>query len=162
MPYTIREGIKDDLPQMLQLWREMMDFHAAHDPRFRPKASPEGERAWANYLREDIFGQATWCVLVAEEDGKLLGQILGELREPAPVFQPESYGYVTDIVVDPEARRAGVGQALFDALRQWMVDRGASCLRLQVLCSNEASQAFWRSVGCTDHSDILWYDLEAA
>jgi ribosomal protein S18 acetylase RimI-like enzyme len=162
MAFTIRQATADDLPEMLRLWREMMDFHADRDPRFRPKPSPEAEEAWANYLREDIFGHDSWCVLVAQEDGKLLGQILGELREPAPVFQPESYGYVTDIVVDPEARRAGVGRTMFDALREWMVDHGASYLRLQVLCSNEASQAFWRSVGCTDHSDILWYDLEAA
>lgn len=99
---------------------------------------------------------------MAEDNGRLLGQILGELREPAPVFQPATYGYVTDIVVDPEARRTGIGRALFGALRDWMVERGADYLRLQVLEKNKASQAFWRALGCTDHSDILWYHLEAA
>lgn len=161
MSFTIRAATRDDLPQMLRLWREMMDFHASRDPRFRPMASPEGENAWASYLRKDILGSDTWCALVAERDGRLLGQILGELREPAPVFQPATYGYVTDIVVESGARRAGVGRSLFEALREWMVDRGAAYLRLQVLSSNEASQSFWRAVGCADHSDILWYDLEA-
>jgi len=160
--FTVRTATEDDLPEMLGLWREMMDFHAARDPRFRPKPSPEAEKAWSTYLREEIWASDTWCVFVAEDDGRLVGQILGELREPAPVFQPETYGYVTDIVVDPDARRAGVGRALFAALRDWMAGHGARYLRLQVLTSNEASQGFWRAVGCTNHSDILWYDLEAA
>ena len=76
MSCTIRAATRDDLPQMLQLWREMMDFHAARDPRFRPMASPEGENAWASYLRKDILDSDTWCALVAVEDQSLLGKII--------------------------------------------------------------------------------------
>lgn len=78
----------------------------------------------------------------------------------APVFQPEMYGYVTDIVVDPAARRQGIGRALFAALRGWMRERGADHLRLQVLDRNPASQAFWREMGCSDYSDMMWYDFQ--
>jgi ribosomal protein S18 acetylase RimI-like enzyme len=161
MDFVIRPATEDDVPEMLRLWREMMDFHAHWDDRFRPKPSPEAEQAWANYLREDIWGSDKWCVLVAEEKGKLVGQIAGELREWAPVFEPQTYGYVTDIVVDPDARRRGIGGALFNALEAWCRERGATHLQLQVLVSNPASQAFWREMGCSDYSDILWYDLEA-
>jgi ribosomal protein S18 acetylase RimI-like enzyme len=161
MGFVIRPATEDDLPEMLQLWREMMDFHAHWDDRFRPKPSPEAEQAWANYLRQDIFGRDTWCVLVAEDNNKLVGQIAGELRQPAPVFEPQTYGYVTDIVVAPCARRQGIGKALFSALEAWFRAQGAAYLQLQVLESNPASQAFWRAMGCTDYMDTLWYDLEA-
>jgi ribosomal protein S18 acetylase RimI-like enzyme len=162
MNYVIRRATEDDLPGMLRLWREMMDFHAHWDARFRPKPSPEAERAWTKYLREDIWASDKWCVFVAEDDGRLVGQIAGELREPAPVFEPQTYGYVTDIVVDPDARRRDIGKALFHALEEWFRERGAAHLQLQVLVSNPASQAFWRAMGCSDYSDILWYDLEGA
>jgi ribosomal protein S18 acetylase RimI-like enzyme len=161
MDLVIRPATEDDLPQMLELWREMMDFHAHWDDRFRPKPSPEAEHAWADYLRQDIFGRDTWCVLVAEDNNKLVGQIAGELREPAPVFEPQTYGYVTDIVVAPDVRRRAIGRALFTALEAWFRKHGATYLQLQVLGSNPASQAFWRAMGCRDYSDILWYDLEA-
>ncbi|MGD8243827.1 MAG: GNAT family N-acetyltransferase [Anaerolineae bacterium] len=161
MGFVIRPATEDDLPQMLRLWREMMDFHAECDRRFRPGSSPEAEQAWTKHLREDIWPSDRWCALVAEVDGRLVGQILGELRETLPVFEAVKFGYVTDIVVDPQARRRRIGEALFQALKAWFAQRGTSHLRLQVAHHNPASQAFWREMGCTDYMDTLWYDLEA-
>ncbi|MGD8966743.1 MAG: GNAT family N-acetyltransferase [Anaerolineae bacterium] len=161
MGFMIRPATEDDLPEMLRLWREMMDFHAHWDARFQPKPSPEAERAWTKFLREDIWGSDKWCVLLAEQDNELIGQIMGELRETAPVFEHQTYGYVTDIVVAPDARRRGIGKALFNALETWFREQDAAHLQLQVLENNPASQAFWRAMGCSDYSDILWYDLEA-
>lgn len=160
MDFVIRPATENDLPEMLRLWREMMDFHAHCNERFRPRSVPEAEQAWANYLREEIWGSDEWCLFVAEGHNRLLGQIAGELREPAPVFERNTYGYVTDIVVDPVARRHGIGRALFEALEEWFQERGATHLQLQVLAGNRASQAFWRAMGCTDYSDLMWYELK--
>jgi ribosomal protein S18 acetylase RimI-like enzyme len=146
---------------MLRLWREMMDFHARVEPRFRPAPPPTGEQAWEKYVRGNILGSDDWCVFVAEAGGRLVGQIMGNLREQIPVFEPGRYGYVTDVVVDPASRRSGVGRALFEALREWMRKRGAPHVQLQVAHNNPASQAFWREMGCTDFMHTLWYDLEA-
>ncbi len=161
MDFAIRPGIEEDLPDMLRLWREMMDFHARVEPRFRPLPPPAGEQAWEKHLREHVWGNEDWCVFVAETGGRLVGQIMGTLRDHAPVFEPERYGYVTDIVVDPGARRSGVGRALFEALKAWFRERGIPHLQLQVAHNNAVSQAFWRAMGCTDRMDTLWYDVEA-
>ena len=135
------------------------------EPRFRPAPAPAGEQAWEKHLRQNVWGNEDWCVFVAEvaeADGRLIGQIMGTLRDPAPVFEPGRYGYVTDIVVDPETRCSGVGRALFEALKGWMRERGSSHLELQVAHNNPISQAFWRAMGCTDYMNTLWCDLEAA
>jgi ribosomal protein S18 acetylase RimI-like enzyme len=160
LSFTIRPGTEDDLPEMLRLWREMMDFHARVEPRFRPLPPPAGERAWGKHLREDVWGNEEWCVLVAEADGGLVGQIMGVLRDPAPVFESERYGYVTDIVVDPAERRSRVGRVLFEALKVWFRERKVSYLQLTVAHNNPVSQAFWREMGCTDYMDTLWCGLE--
>jgi ribosomal protein S18 acetylase RimI-like enzyme len=162
MEFAIRPGTEEDTPEMLRLWREMMDVHAHLEPRFRPLPAPEGERAWAQHLREHVLGSQDSCVFVAEADGRLVGQIIGITRDALPVLEPERYGYVTDVVVDPAARRAGVGQALFEALKGWFRQRGVPYLQLNVTCSNPASQAFWRTMGCTDYMDAMWYDLEGS
>jgi ribosomal protein S18 acetylase RimI-like enzyme len=159
--FVVRPGTETDVPGMLRLWREMMDFHARVEPRFRPGPSPGAEQAWHLHLREHIFGHDEWCVLVAEEDGRLIGQVLGRLVEPAPVFEPGRYGEVTDIVVHPSARRRGVGRALFAKLAAWFRERGADHVELRVAHRNPASQAFWRAMGGTDYMDRLWFDLEA-
>lgn len=160
MEFTVRPGTVEDISDMLQLWREMMDFHARLEPRFRPLPTPAGERAWEKHLREHVWGNEDWCVFVAEADGRLVGQIMGMLRDSVPVFEPGRHGYVTDVVVDPAARRSGVGRALFDALKGWFRERSVSHLELMVAHDNPASQGFWRAVGCADYMDILWYDLE--
>jgi len=161
MDFAIRPGIEEDLPDMLRLWREMMDFHARVEPRFRPLPLPAGEQAWEKHLRESVWGDKDWRVFVAEAEGELIGQIMGVVRDQVPVFEPERYGYVTDIVVDPAAQGSGVGQTLFEALKAWFRERGVSHLELQVAYNNPVSQAFWRAMGCTDYMDTLWYDLEA-
>jgi len=160
MQFIIRPGTETDLPAMVALWRQMMDYHAELDPCFRPRSSPAGEDAWADYLRKEILTGENWCVLLAEANGTLIGQILGELREVPPVFDAQVYGYVTNIMVAGEVRRRGAGRALFQSLREWMRERGAEHLQLQVLVENDVSQAFWRATGCSDYSDTLWYDLE--
>lgn len=160
MEFTVRPGTGEDMPEMLRLWREMMDFHASVEPRFRPAPVPVGEEAWEKHLQADIWGNGDWCVLVAEAEGRLIGQIMGALRDAYPVFEPERYGYVTDIVVDPAARRSGVGRALFETLRAWCRERGASHLELQVAHRNPVSQSFWRAMGFTDFMDTLRQDLE--
>lgn len=159
--FTIRRATKQDLPHMQRLWREMMDFHAHCEPRFRPLPTPEGERAWARYMREEVLDNKDYCVFVAEADGKLIGQMIGMLRDPYPILQPGRYGYVSDAAVDPAARRSGVGRALFEALKAWFRERGVTYLQLMVAHHNPVSQAFWRALGCTDYMDLMWYDLEA-
>jgi ribosomal protein S18 acetylase RimI-like enzyme len=159
--FTVRLGDKEDIPAMVRLWREMMDFHAKADSRFRPAPSPQAEEAWERFLSTDIWENEDWCVLVAEADGELVGQVMGAVRDPYPVFEPGRYGYVTDVVVDPTVRRSGVGRALFEALKMWFREKGVAHLQLQVAHKNVASQAFWRAMGCTDYMDTLWYDLEA-
>jgi len=159
--FVVRRAVKGDIVEMLRLWREMMDFHAAADPRFRPKSSPGGERAWESFVHEHAWTDEGWCVFVAEMDGRAIGYSVGVLREPYPVFEPGRFGEVMDMVVSRDARRLGVGQALFTALKAWFRERGADHVELQVAHRNATSQAFWRSVGCTDYMDTLRYELEA-
>ena len=161
MPTVIRVGTEDDLPEMVRLWREMMDVQAGLDPRVSLNPAPEAEEAWAQHVRDDVWGSDKWCVLVAESNGKLVGQIIGLLRDRHRPFPRQTYGYVTDIVVAADVRRQGIGRALFAALMEWVRERGADHVQLQVLASNSASQAFWRAMGCRDYSHILWRDLEA-
>jgi ribosomal protein S18 acetylase RimI-like enzyme len=158
-PFSVRPATEDDLVGMSRLWREMMDYHAKVEPRFRPLPSPAGEEAWMHHMRKDVLGGEGSCIFVAEMGNRIVGQMIGLLRDEYAVFQPRQYGYVTDVAVDPAARRSGVGRALFEAVANWFRERGVSHLRLMVAHNNPISQPFWRAMGCTDYMDVLWYDL---
>jgi len=49
--------------------------------------------------------------------------------------------------------RPGIAEDTSEMFRLWR--------EMMVAHNNPASQGFWRAVGCTDYTDILWYDLEA-
>ena len=158
----LRPAVQSDLPAMLRLWREMMDFHAESDPRFQPKPYPEGEHAWESFIGAHAWTNVDWRVLVAESDGQIVGHIVGALRHRYPVFEPARFGVVMDIVVNADARRSGVGRKLFAELVAWFRERGAAYVELEVAHRNATSQAFWRALGCTDYTHTLRYDLEAS
>jgi ribosomal protein S18 acetylase RimI-like enzyme len=154
--FKIRQATIDDVPAILPLWQEMMDFHAARDVRFRP--APDGADYWARVLT-DWLQDEQCCVLVAQAGRRLTGYIVGWMRQPPPVFEPDVYGFVSDICVAADSRQRGVGRRLFEELKSWFREQGASHVELRVAVSNPVSQAFWREVGCQDYMDHLWSPL---
>ena len=154
----IRRATARDVPAIVPLWQEMMDLHAALEvQRFRPAA--DGAEYWAEAVAGWLKDEHC-CALVAEAGDRLLGYIIGWLRQPAPVFEPVVYGFVSDICVVPDCRRRGIGRRLFEALKAWFRERGASYVSMRVAVANPVSQAFWRSVGCEDYMDDMWCTLE--
>ena len=161
MQVTVRPATKADVPAILDLWWESMDFHTRVEPRFHLLPQSEAKEAWEKHLREDVWDKDDWCVLAAEADGHVVGTMIGSVRNPYPVNKPERHGFVSNASVLPDARRSGVGRALFNALKAWLREKGAGYIQLNVAHNNPVSQAFWRAMGCTDYMDTLWYDLEA-
>lgn len=161
MQVTVRPATEADVPAIVDLWWEMMDFHARVEPRFIPLPQSEAKEVWEKHLCADILEKEDWRVLVAEADGQVAGMMIGSVRDPYPVYKPERHGFVANASVAPGARRNGVGRALFEALKTWFREKGVSYIQLEVGHNNPISQSFWRAMGCTDYMDQMWCDLEA-
>src|SRR5262245_13644512 len=70
------------------------------------------------FVRESLGGQ----VFVAERDGALFGA--------SGCAHFGATGWVGGVAVVPEARRAGLGRALTEAAVAWLLEHGASTIRL--------------------------------
>ena len=85
-------------------------------------------------------------VLVAEDNhGQLLGFI--HLCAEADYYTRADCGHIADIVVAPEARGRGVGEACVAAGEQWARDRGYSMLTLNVFVENRRATALYERTG---------------
>jgi len=85
-------------------------------------------------------------VLVAEDSG---GKPLGFIHvcgEP-DYYTRRDCGHIADLVVAPEARGRGVGEALMMAAEQWAHDRGYSLLTLNVFVGNTHARALYERIG---------------
>ncbi|QVQ50581.1 GNAT family N-acetyltransferase [Spiractinospora alimapuensis] len=137
----IRAAIRSDLGAILRLLRELSEGGPQPARAGAVRMSSAAVRAWTR-----IETDPDRTVLVAERRGQIIGTldliIVANLTHDA---QP--WAIVDNLVVDPTARRAGVGRALIDDA----VDRAArsACYKIEVL-SHEArlgAHAFYAAVG---------------
>lgn len=96
------------------------------------------------------------AVLVAlPQDDSVAGYICGLLLD--------GVGVVDDIALDAHTYHAGMGRALWEALRVWFDARDVNGIRARVARYSAVEQAFWRSLGAhplddqqTTENDDLW------
>ena len=92
----------------------------------------------------DIINSPWHDLLVAEEDGKILG-IASVSVTMGPGIRKNAY--LEDFVTDSEVRGKGVGSAIWNAYEAWAREKG--CKNLEFTCGHgrEKSQEFYKHHG---------------
>jgi ribosomal protein S18 acetylase RimI-like enzyme len=99
------------------------------------------------YRRYGVGGQGLRHFLVAHGDGRVLGFVIGEVRDWE--FGSPPCGWVFAIDVDPGARQGGAGTALLAALRARFERVGVTVMRTLLARDNALILSFFRSQGMT-------------
>ena len=147
MPPRIRRAQPYDLDRLATLWKELADFHAALDPKFA--LAPDAEERWRENASR-LLQDDNWCILLAEEDARVVGFIAGVIRNMPDVFLERRRGHITDLIVTAPLRCRGIGAQLYRALAQWFHERDITVIELNVAVANSIAQAFWRKMGFRD------------
>lgn len=93
---------------------------------------------------EDVINSPYHDLLIAEEDGKILGiATLSILMGPGI----RKNAYLEDFVTDSTVRGKGIGGALWDAMLEWAAEKG--CKDLEFTCGHgrESAQEFYKHHG---------------
>ena len=106
----------------------------------------DGKRKWAKYLREK-FDEISTKLIVAEEDGKIVGFMLCLLSPNAAIFKEKKLGVISDVYVLEERRRKGVAKKMLDVAVKWFKKNKARTIQLGVAHDNLEARAAWRSIG---------------
>ena len=140
----LRRATSNDIPAIVELWKEMMDFHKKRDPFFT--RSVDGEQVFSQYLEKNINSE-TACVYVAIVGGTIVGYCQGTVEKNPPMLTATDYGQVLDFAVAADYRRTGVGERLCNALQGWFVLKGVNRLEVRHSEFNEAASRFWAKMG---------------
>ena len=146
MTTVVRKAERRDLDSLGRLGAMLMRLHYAFDPRRFLAAGEGAERGYASFLGSMLDSEDA-AIFVSEEDGAVTGYVFAaleplswkELRGPA--------GYIHDLLVVEEARKAGVATKLMDAAVAWLRERGAPRVLLGTAAQNEAAQTLFRRLG---------------
>jgi GNAT superfamily N-acetyltransferase len=91
----------------------------------------------------DALADERSLVLVAEDDGRLVGSLVAGLL-PMPLYGAR-LAFLQELFVDEAARGGGVGRALMDAFDEWARSRGAAVEALGT--SRPTAMAFYERLG---------------
>lgn len=139
---TIRKGIREDLPRVLELVKELAEFErAAHEVSNT-----------VSKMEEDGFGaNPVYGFFVAEAEGIIQGISLYYYRYST--WKGKRL-YLEDIVVTESQRGKGMGKMLFDTTMKLALDEGCTGMMWQVLDWNEPAINFYKKYNA--HLDGEW------
>ncbi|MEM8966459.1 MAG: GNAT family N-acetyltransferase [Bacteroidota bacterium] len=139
MPINLRDGIKEDLPHVLQLIKELAEF----------EREPQEVEITLEELEQDGFGEKpVFDFFVAEdtEQDKIVGLAL--------YFYSYSTWkgkciYLEDLIVTEAYRGQGIGKQLLDRIIQKAKEEDAQRVVWQVLDWNTPAIEFYKSLGAS-------------
>jgi len=146
-PPAIRELDRArDAAALRALYVELQDGARRLDP-----AEPPGDAVADAYLPLLFARCADWRgrIFVAEADGRVAGfvAVLARWPQEEPDEPYASFAYVSDLVVLPEARRAGLGRALLARAEAFAREEGAAVLRIDVMAENAGARSLYARFG---------------
>ena len=128
----IRKGIKKDIPQVLDLIKELAKYENSIE-----KVSNTVER-----IENDGFGETPiFDLFVAENSKKIIGIAITYYRYSTWLGRKL---YLEDLIISKNYRRKGVGGKLFDFLINFAKEKKCSGLDLQVLDWNTIGINFYK------------------
>ncbi|GAB3365549.1 GNAT family N-acetyltransferase [Arachidicoccus ginsenosidivorans] len=150
MAQIIREAVKTDCVQMMELIRELALFEKA----------PEEVSVELSHFEDSGFGDhPVWWALVAEDtnSGKLIGLALYYIRYSTWKGQRL---YLEDLIVSEKYRGRGLGKQLFDALLIIAKKQGFRGMVWQALDWNEPALEFYKKYGARLDSEWVNCSLD--
>jgi ribosomal protein S18 acetylase RimI-like enzyme len=134
---TYRVSGETDLPVIASMYDKMDAYFRQFSYRF-PEVENVGQ-AWLDSFRRTL-GRFS-VVYVAELDGKVVGFMLGRVKRVAPYLGGVLVGELSDMWVEPEARRYGIGEKLSRLTIDWLREQKVHSVEVQIL---EGNQPIWR------------------
>jgi len=96
------------------------------------------------------------AILVAEQDGNILGGIAGVVEETSPEDQLEVHsamrGRIVELIVSPEHRGKNVGKELMKTMEAFFKEQNCAHVRVECFAPNTKAHAFYEKCGYSDRT----------
>ncbi len=156
MKPRIRKARQSDLDALVELWKQLMDFHSRFEPRYT--RAPGSSRKFRSFLSGLITSRMA-LVLVGCAGRQVVGYLSAAIGTYPPVFVIKRYGAIHGLVVDADHRREGIGQALVSEAVQWFTRKGLQRIEMSVATANPVSGEFWNAMGFTTYKKTKYLDV---
>ncbi|MFX1574693.1 MAG: GNAT family N-acetyltransferase [Promethearchaeota archaeon] len=145
------------IPQIIEVWKEFMDYHKNLDSFFSRR--DDGHLNFKNYVSELIKSKEA-LVLVALDEGNVVGYSIALMQYYPPVFKQRVYGLINDMAIKETHRRRGIGGQLLSRIYEWFNYHNLNRIELRVSVNNPIGYSFWKKHGFKDYMHVLFLEKE--
>ena len=143
MKTTIREGIKEDLPAVLRLIKELANYEKSID---------EVTITLEDLEKDGFEGSPWYWFLVAEKENEIVGLSFYWIRYST---WKGKFLFLEDFVIKEEYKRQGIGSKLFEATIKICKDQKLNGMTWQVLDWNTPAIDFYKKYDAKISTDWL-------
>jgi GNAT superfamily N-acetyltransferase len=150
---TTRSARAEDIDTIVELWKDLMDFHQERDRHFT--RSPTGPSIFAKFVADQLAKEDS-LVLVAEEEGGIVAYCLAITETHSLVFAKPRHAEIIDLFVSQSHRQRGIGERLMREVEHWFSQQGIARIEARVAVRNEVSTQFWRKIGYEPYTETVF------
>jgi ribosomal protein S18 acetylase RimI-like enzyme len=143
---VIRPATKADLPALGRLGALLVRAHYDFDRDRFMEPRPNVENGYAWFLGTQLTDENV-AVFVAERDGRVVGYVYAGIEPQSWKELREEAGFIHDIVVSQQERRAGIAAALIREAIGWLRARGMPRVMLWTAAENAGAQQLFARLG---------------
>lgn len=142
----IRRAEPRDVSALGRLGAALVRTHHAFDARRFLRPGPRVEEGYAHFLRTQLAEEDV-AIFVAARAGAIVGYVYAGIEPRSWKELRDVAGFIHDVVVDPDARRSGVGTRLIETAATWLASRGVARVMLWTAEKNEEAQRLFEHLG---------------
>ena len=152
----IRIGTLKDISQIIGLWKDFMEEHD-QDVAKRNKLLKEqiiksktGASKFRTHIIE-LLKKKKGRLIVAEENGILVGYNLAQIKKEIPVFKLKRFGLIADLYVQKEFRGQGIATQFKDEAVKWFKRNKIKYMSITVYPDNPHAYKIYQKWGFSDY-----------
>ena len=145
---TITRGDASRIDELEPLWLALREHHGSVTEHWGPLRAPEESWKRRRADHEAILAEGG-VLFLAEEEGRVVGFAICEREVGAsPTWEwPPDFLAIVDLIVLPEHRGKGIGDALIAAAEAEARKLGVAALDLTMAATNDSARRFYERHG---------------
>ena len=152
----IRDAIPQDRPVLVRFMAALQEV----ERKLEPNRAPGDEIADSHLAALETWSaeRPGGAIMVAEENGRLLGFLVSGIETEAGTYLPpatRSYGWISDLWVEPDARGLGTGRALIAEAEERLRAAGLTRVGLAAVVGNTGAAALYEHLGYAPYEITL-------
>jgi GNAT superfamily N-acetyltransferase len=143
----IQKAKLSDLNDLMHLTKKLMKFEEKHDPHY--STSADFERTYKAYLKKKLKSR-NFVVLKAVCNGKIVGEIIGEIQEKLPYRKLKKFGYIERLFVAEPYRNTRIATKLVEKLSNWFKRKRIRHMEVVAISKNKDAIRFYKKRGFSE------------